>query len=93
MRADPDMPSPQDLRFGAFTTVNLRLFADLGQQLSLARDHPFFRSARVTLAVDNLFNEKLDVRDGNDMVPVGYQPDLNDPLGRTIRLNFRKLFF
>lgn len=86
-------PSPQDLRFGALTTVNLRLFADLGQQQGLVRAMPFFRGSRLTLAVDNLFDQRLDVRDAAGVTPLGYQPDLLDPLGRSIRLSFRKLFY
>lgn len=86
-------PSPEDLRFGALTTVNLRLFADLGRQQSLVRAVPFFRGSRLTLAVDNLFDQRLEVRDAAGLTPLGYQPDLLDPLGRSIRLSFRKLFY
>ena len=95
VRADPasGAASPQDLTFGALTTVNLRLFADLGQQRSLVRSVPFFQGSRVTLVVDNLFDSRIDVRDASGATPVGYQPDLLDPLGRSIRLSFRKLFF
>ncbi|MFC7499226.1 hypothetical protein ACFQRC_08330 [Enterovirga sp. GCM10030262] len=85
--------SPRDLRFGALATVNLRLFADLAQQRALVRSMPFVRGSRLTLAIDNLFDQRLDVRDSMGAVPVGYQPDLLDPLGRSVRLEFRKLFF
>lgn len=84
--------SAQDLRFGALTTVNLRLFADLGQQRKLTTAVPFLRRSRVTLAFDNLFDQRLDVRDTAGLVPIGYQPDLLDPLGRSVRVSFRKLF-
>jgi hypothetical protein len=33
------------------------------------------------------------VRDRNGNVPIGYQRDLIDPLGRTLRFSLRKLFF
>jgi outer membrane cobalamin receptor len=92
--ADPaGAPSPEDLSFGSFFTTNLRIFADLGQQRSLVQKAPFFRGSRLTLAVDNLLNQRLDVRDGTGLTPIGYQPALLDPLGRSIRLSFRKLFF
>ena len=92
--ADPDgAPSPEDLSFGSLFTANLRIFADLSQQRALVREVPFFRGSRVTLAVNNLFNQRLDVRDTSGAVPVGYQPALLDPLGRSIRISFRKLFF
>ena len=82
----------QDLRFSDLTTVNLRLFADLGQQ-PFARGRPWLRGSRVALSVDNLFNERLQVRDATGATPVSYQPELLDPLGRTVRLSFRKIFF
>ncbi|WBH16710.1 TonB-dependent receptor [Sphingomonas radiodurans] len=93
--ADPssDTPSLEDLAFGSFFTTNLRIFADLGQQRALVQKAPFFRGARVTLAVNNLLNQRLDVRDGTGVTPIGYQPALLDPLGRSVRLSFRKLFF
>jgi outer membrane receptor protein involved in Fe transport len=72
------------------TTVNLRLFAELRQQ-PWFRDHTFFRGARVSLGVDNLFNQKQTVKDGLGATPQTYQPDYLDPQGRTIRLTFRKL--
>lgn len=84
--------SAQDLRFGALTTVDLRLFADLGAQRKLVTAVPFLRRSRVTLAFDNIFNQRLDVRDTAGLVPIGYQPDLLDPLGRSVRVSFRKLF-
>lgn len=95
VRADPanPVPQPQDLRFGSLTTVDLRLFADLGAQRSLVRRVPFLRGSRVTLVVDNLLNQRLDVRDGSGVSPIGYQGALLDPLGRSVRVSFRKLFF
>ncbi|OWK32601.1 TonB-dependent receptor plug domain-containing protein [Sphingomonas mucosissima] len=92
--ADPrGAPSPDDLNFGALFTANLRIFADLSQQRSLVQRVPFFRGSRVTLAVNNLFNQRIDVRDAAGSVSIGYQPGLLDPLGRSVRLSFRKLFF
>jgi hypothetical protein len=82
----------EDLSFSDLATVNLRLFADLGQR-PLARQHPFFRGARVTLTFDNLFDQRVRVRDAAGITPVSYQPDLLDPLGRTVRISFRKVFF
>ena len=32
------------------------------------------------------------MRDAAGIVPTSYQPDLLDPLGRTIMISFRKLF-
>lgn len=81
-----------DLFFDDFTTVNLRLFADLGLQ-DFARERPFLRGMRVSLSIDNLFNARQQVRDGLGVNPIGYQPGYLDPLGRSVRLSVRKLFF
>jgi hypothetical protein len=81
------------LDFGSQSSVNLRLFADLGQQLSLVRKHRWVRGMRVTFSVDNLFDQRQRVTDANGVIPSSYQPDLLDPQGRVVRLSIRKLFF
>ena len=82
-----------DLSFGAFSTFNLRLFADLGSQEKLVRRFPALRGTRVSLAVDNIFDNRLRVRDAAGLTPLGYQGDLLDPLGRSVRISLRKVFF
>ncbi len=82
----------EDLFFDDLTTVNLRLFADLGLQ-SFARERPFLRGMRVSLSMDNLFDARQQVRDRLGATPIGYQPGYLDPLGRSVRLSIRKLFF
>ncbi|WP_309092361.1 hypothetical protein [Phenylobacterium sp.] len=79
------------LTFSDLTTFNLRLFADLGLQ-PMAREHTWMRGARVSLNVDNLLDERVSVRDAAGATPINYQPDLIDPLGRTVRVSFRKIF-
>ncbi|WP_324749685.1 TonB-dependent receptor [Sphingomonas sp. LY54] len=81
------------LRFSDFTTLNLRLFADLGQQRSLVREYPWLRGTRVTLRVNNLLDSRLQVRDETGATPLSYQPAYLDPLGRSVSLSIRKLFF
>ncbi|MFV0625334.1 TonB-dependent receptor [Sphingomonas sp. ac-8] len=81
------------LRFGALATANLRLFANLGQQPALVRDHPWLRGTRVTFSVDNLFDRRQRVTNAAGEVPLSYQPGFVDPLGRTVRISVRKLFF
>ncbi len=85
--------SPDDLRFSGLATLGLRLFADMGQQQSLVKRARWLRGARISLAVTNLTDAKLDVRDRSGSVPIGYQRDLLDPLGRTVTISFRKLLF
>jgi hypothetical protein len=82
-----------DLFFDDFTTVNLRLFANLGQQIDLVRKHRWLAGTRVTLAVDNVFDSRLQVTDAAGATPLSYQPGSLDPLGRTVKLSIRKLFF
>ncbi|WP_375397706.1 TonB-dependent receptor [uncultured Sphingomonas sp.] len=84
---------PQTLDFSSLGTLNARLFADLGQQLAFLKKNPWARGMRVTLGVDNIFDTRQRVTDAAGNTPVSYQPDYLDPLGRTIRVSVRKLFF
>ena len=81
-----------DLRFSPLTTVDLRLFANLGERFDLVAKHPWLFGSSVRLEVDNLFNARPKVRDGLGGVPSSYQSDLLDPIGRTVMISFRKLF-
>ncbi|MBP7815969.1 MAG: hypothetical protein KA085_07580 [Phenylobacterium sp.] len=85
-------PTADDLEFSDQTTVSLRLFADLGA-LPVAQDYRWLRGARATFSIDNLFDSRQEVRDATGATPVSYQPDLLDPVGRSVKLTFRKLFF
>ncbi len=85
--------APETLNFGGLATANARLFADLGQRLEWVKAHPWLRGMRVSLSVDNVFNTRQRVTDATGVVPNTYQPDYLDPLGRTVRLSIRKLFF
>jgi hypothetical protein len=85
--------SADELRFDDFATVNLRLFASLGPQFKFVRENRWLTGTRVTLSVDNLFDNRLKVTDATGNTPLSYQPALLDPLGRTVRISVRKLFF
>ena len=50
------------------------------------------RGTQVRFGVENLFDSKQKVRDNARLTPVGYQPDLLDPQGRTVSFSIRKLF-
>lgn len=92
-RSDTEATSALDtLCFSDLTTVGLRLFADLGLQ-PIAREYPALRGARLALIVDNLFDERQQVRNALGETPLNYQRDLLDPQGRAIRLTVRKVFF
>jgi hypothetical protein len=80
------------LQFGSLAKVNLLAQVDLGQQVDLLLKHPWLRGARVSFRVDNLFNARQRVTDADGLTPAAYAPNLRDPLGRVVRLSFRKLF-
>ncbi|HEU5482051.1 MAG TPA: TonB-dependent receptor, partial [Sphingomicrobium sp.] len=77
------------LRFSPLATFDLRLWADFGQRFELVAKHPWLRGSSVRFEVNNLFDSKPRVRDSAGKVPFSYQPDLLDPLGRTISITFR----
>ena len=81
-----------DLNFSPLTTFDLRAFANLGDNLDNVVKHPWMRGASIQFRVANLFNSRQKVRDATGAVPFSYQPDLINPLGRTISISFRKLF-
>jgi hypothetical protein len=81
-----------DLFFDDFFTVNLRLFADLNQRTELIQSVPLLRNTRITLGLDNVFDERQTITDANGVVPLRYQPFLVDPIGRRFQVELRKLF-
>jgi len=81
-----------DLEFGDYATFNLRAFVDLGQQASLIESVPFFDKTRIGIGVDNVFDARQRVTDDTGEVPLRYQPFLIDPIGRSVEIEFRKLF-
>ena len=81
-----------DLRFSPYADVDLRLFANLSENFDLVAKHPFFRGASVRLDIENIFNTRPNVRGADGITPLSYQPDLLQPVGRTIGITFRKLF-
>lgn len=81
----------RDLFFGDLSTVSLNLFADLSSRPDLLRAHPWLRGARVQLQAQNLFDTRQDVHDRLGATPQAYQRDYRDPIGRTVRISFRKL--
>jgi iron complex outermembrane recepter protein len=88
----PGTPT-ENLDFSSVTTLNLRLWDDLGRQRAVVHRYPWLRGVRVTLAVTNLLDDRVSVRDGAGMTPLSYQPGYIDPVGRAITLSLRKLFY
>ena len=70
----------------------MRAFVDLGQQKALTDMSSFFKNARLSLKIDNVLDARQRVTDQFGAVPISYQPDLLDPQGRVITIEFRKQF-
>ena len=87
-----DSSDGNDLDFSPLATFDLRLFANLGERFDLVSKHPWLRGTSLRFEVNNIFDAKPKVRDAAGAVPFNYQPDLLDPLGRTISVSIRKLF-
>jgi outer membrane receptor protein involved in Fe transport len=81
-----------NLHFSSYGTFDLRLFANPGDIPEVVVKHPWLRGTQVRFEVTNIFNARPAVHDAAGNVPLNYQPDLLDPLGRTIMISFRKLF-
>ena len=87
-----DSLTGDDLTFSPLATFDLRLFANPGDIPELVLKQPWLRGTQVQFRIDNIFDAKPKVRNAAGDVPLNYQPDLLDPLGRTIGITIRKLF-
>jgi hypothetical protein len=81
----------EDLSFSSYGTINLQLFANLGQRLGVKK-YPWLRGTRLSLGVNNLLDSRPSVRDETGATPLGYQGPYLEPLGRSLTLTLRKLF-
>ncbi|WP_114520427.1 TonB-dependent receptor [Altererythrobacter sp. ZODW24] len=84
------LPGSTDLFFDDLATINLRVFANLGQIFD--KQDGFLKGFRVSLLANNVFDGRRRVTDSNGDVPLGFQPDLIDPTGRYLGVDLRKLF-
>jgi hypothetical protein len=82
-----------DLHFSDRATVNLFLFTDLSQKPGLIRRFGWLRGTQVQIGLNNIFDSHQRVRDDSGVTPLSYQPDYLDPVGRSVRIGIRKLFF
>ena len=87
-----DTLTGDNLHFSPLATFDLRLFANPGDIPEVAVKHPWLRGTQVRFEVSNIFDSKPKVRNAAGDVPLNYQADLLDPLGRTIGITIRKLF-
>jgi hypothetical protein len=82
-----------NLYFSSLTTLNLRLFDNLGQDRLLVKRYPLLKGVRVSLNMTNLLDDRITVRNGAGVTPLSYQAGYIDPVGRAVSLNIRKLFY
>lgn len=80
------------LFYDSIAGLDLRLFADLGEQRGFIERMPWLGRTRIALEVDNLTNARPKVRDLGANTPFGLQSAYLDPAGRTVRISLRKLF-
>lgn len=80
-----------DLAFSDLVTWNMRFFMDL-EQRGMATKYPWLKGTRISLDFENILDDRIDVRDESGLVPTSYQPDLLDPIGRSIGFEVRKRF-
>jgi len=81
-----------DLAFSGLWKVNARLFADLNQRKTLIEQHPWLKGVRLSVSLQNVFDQRMKVTDPAGLTPIQFQPAYLDPQGRTWRLEIRKLF-
>ena len=89
---------PDDLVMADFTTVDLRFHFQMTSSRSRSDDEagsaPRRRSAglQLNLDVSNLFDARREARRGDGSPAQGYGRDMQDPLGRTVRLTLQRRF-
>jgi iron complex outermembrane recepter protein len=84
--------STGDLDFSGLIKINARVFADLTQRKTLVEQQPWLKGVRVSFSVANIFDQRISVHDMTGATPINFQPAYLDPLGRTWRIELRKLF-
>lgn len=80
------------LDFSSTIVASARIFMNVGQQAQFVERFPFMRNVRVRLAIDNILNDRQQVRDQNGQTPLRYQLAYLNPVGRTISFEIRKQF-
>ncbi len=81
-----------DLNFANLAKLDARLFVDFDRKPGMLKANHLLKGSRFSIGIDNIFDAKPRVADASGTTPLSYSPDYLDPLGRTVRLSFRKLF-
>lgn len=85
-------PGMDTLHFSPLATFDLKLFANVGQNVGLVVRHPWLAGTSIRFETRDLFNSEPRVHTGAGTVPLGYSPAMLDPFGRTVMLTIRKQF-
>lgn len=85
-----DAAGASNLYFNAYTKIDMRLFMRLDD--ILGKKDGFLKGSTLNFSVNNLFDAKQLVRDGNGEIPNAYLPYRLDPIGRLWQIGFRKRF-
>lgn len=80
-----------NLHFAPLATFDLRLFYNPGEDIGMALKLPWLSGTSNRLEISNVFDAKQRVRDQSGMVPLSYQADIINPIGRSVGITFRKL--
>ena len=80
---------PDLLEFAPLSTLDLKGFADLDNLFPRAG---FPRGTRISVTVDNLFNQRQIVTNQAGVIPQAYQPVRRDAIGRTVMVELRIVF-
>ena len=54
--------------------------------------HPWLRGTSIRFEAGNIFDARPAVHSNGGAVPVGYDPTMLDPMGRTFMITLRKQF-
>lgn len=81
-----------DLQFEDFGKLNAQVSWRFKKSQSGREGFSPLSNAQLRLSVDNVFNARQKVMDAAGLTPAGFQPDLLDPLGRTVSLTFNTKF-
>jgi hypothetical protein len=81
-----------DLRFSAYSTVNINLFANLADRFGGAKAPDWLKGTRASIGISNLLNSRPQVEDETGSTPFNYQPAFLEPLGRFVSFSLRKVF-
>ena len=80
---------PDLLEFAPLSTLDLKGFADLDNLFPKAG---LPRGTRISVTVDNLFNQRQIVTNQAGVIPQAYQPVRRDAIGRTVMVELRIVF-